>query len=224
MSILKLENVSKTYGQGDIAFTALHTTSFEVEAGDFIGIVGPSGSGKSTLLSTAGALLSPSEGSIFVDGQDITNLKEKELTEVRLHKIGFIFQFANLVPYLTVEEQLILLLKLQKKSISDHKKEIEDVLKSVGLYERRKHYPNQLSGGEKQRVAIARSFITNPKLILADEPTASLDSKRGKEIVEMIASKVKTEEKAAIMITHDETMLAHCNKIFYLRDGQLTVK
>ncbi|HFJ9351406.1 TPA: ABC transporter ATP-binding protein [Bacillus cereus] len=220
-SLLKLDKVSKVYGEGNTEVTALHPMSLDVKAGEFIGIVGPSGSGKSTLLSIAGALLSPSKGDIYIREQNITKLSEKEMTDIRLKKIGFIFQFANLVPYLNVKEQLLYIAKLKKESKQESEKRADHLLAAFGLGERKNHYPNQLSGGEKQREAIARAFMNNPDLILADEPTASLDSKRAREVVEMMKREVKESQKAAIMITHDERMLDVCDRILTLRDGQL---
>lgn len=220
-SLLKLDKVSKVYGEGNTEVTALHPMSLDVKAGEFIGIVGPSGSGKSTLLSIAGALLSPSKGDIYIREQNITKLSEKEMTDIRLKKIGFIFQFANLVPYLNVKEQLLYIAKLKKENKQESEKRADHLLTAFGLGERKNHYPNQLSGGEKQRVAIARAFMNNPDLILADEPTASLDSKRAREVVEMMKSEVKESQKAAIMITHDERMLDVCDRILTLRDGKL---
>ncbi|MGG0301132.1 ABC transporter ATP-binding protein [Bacillus albus] len=220
-SLLKLDKVSKVYGEGNTEVTALHPMSLDVKAGEFIGIVGPSGSGKSTLLSIAGALLSPSKGDIYIREQNITKLSEKEMTDIRLKKIGFIFQFANLVPYLNVKEQLLYIAKLKKENKQDSEKRADHLLTAFGLGERKNHYPNQLSGGEKQRVAIARAFMNNPDLILADEPTASLDSKRAREVVEMMKREVKESQKAAIMITHDERMLDVCDRILTLRDGKL---
>ncbi|ARJ22791.1 hemin ABC transporter ATP-binding protein [Bacillus mycoides] len=220
-SLLKLDKVSKVYGEGNTEVTALHPMSLDVKAGEFIGIVGPSGSGKSTLLSIAGALLSPSKGDIYIREQNITKLSEKEMTDIRLKKIGFIFQFANLVPYLNVKEQLLYIAKLKKESKQESENRADHLLAAFGLGERKTHYPNQLSGGEKQRVAIARAFMNNPDLILADEPTASLDSKRAREVVEMMKREVKESQKAAIMITHDERMLDVCDRILTLRDGQL---
>ena len=220
-SLLKLDKVSKVYGEGNTEVTALHPMSLDVKAGEFIGIVGPSGSGKSTLLSIAGALLSPSKGDIYIREQNITKLSQKEMTDIRLKKIGFIFQFANLVPYLNVKEQLLYIAKLKKENKQESEKRADHLLAAFGLGERKNHYPNQLSGGEKQRVAIARAFMNNPDLILADEPTASLDSKRAREVVEMMKREVKENQKAAIMITHDERMLDVCDRILTLRDGKL---
>ncbi|MFJ8353495.1 ABC transporter ATP-binding protein [Bacillus paramycoides] len=223
-SLLKLDKVSKVYGEGDTEVTALHPITLDVKEGEFIGIVGPSGSGKSTLLSIAGALLSPSKGNIYVSGQDITSLSEKEMTDVRLKRIGFIFQFANLVPFLTVKEQLLYIAKLKGENKDEADTFATELLKTFGLTHRINHYPRQLSGGEKQRVAIARAFMNDPDLILADEPTASLDSKRAREVVEMMKHEVKKNKKAAIMITHDEKMLDVCDRILTLRDGKLLRK
>ncbi|MEI4831234.1 MULTISPECIES: ABC transporter ATP-binding protein [Bacillus] len=220
-SLLKLEQVSKVYGEGDTEVTALHPITLDVKEGEFIGIVGPSGSGKSTLLSIAGALLSPSKGNIYISNQNVTNLSEKEMTSIRLEKIGFIFQFANLVPFLSVKEQLLYIAKLKGENKKEADKFATELLKTFGLSHRMNHYPNQLSGGEKQRVAIARAFMNNPDLILADEPTASLDSKRAREVVELMKHEVKKKKKAAIMITHDEKMLDVCDRILTLRDGKL---
>lgn len=220
-SLLKLDRVSKVYGEGNTEVTALHPISLDVKAGEFIGIVGPSGSGKSTLLSIAGALLSPSKGNIYIGEQNITHLSEKEMTDIRLRKIGFIFQFANLVPYLHVKEQLLYIAKLKKEDRKESEMRANHLLTVFGLSQRKNHYPHQLSGGERQRVAIARAFMNNPDLILADEPTASLDSKRGREVVEMMKREVKENQKAAIMITHDEKILDVCDRILTLRDGKL---
>ncbi|MFD3447173.1 ABC transporter ATP-binding protein [Microbacteriaceae bacterium 4G12] len=220
-SLLKLDQVSKVYGEGDTEVTALHPITLDVKEGEFIGIVGPSGSGKSTLLSIAGALLSPSKGNVYISDQNITKLSQKEMTDIRLRKIGFIFQFANLVPFFTVKEQLLYITKLKGEDKKEAGKFAEKLLETFGLSHRINHYPKQLSGGEKQRVAIARAFMNNPDLILADEPTASLDSKRAREVVELMKQEVKKNKKAAIMITHDEKMLDVCDRILTLRDGKL---
>ncbi|GAB6549337.1 ABC transporter ATP-binding protein [Bacillus cereus] len=220
-TILKLTDVCKTYGEGETEVTALHPTTIEIKEGEFVGIVGPSGSGKSTLLSIAGALLSPSKGEIMIRDKNISNISDKERTDIRLHQIGFIFQFANLVPYLNVKEQLIYIAKLKKENVKEAEERAEMLLTTFGLQHRQMHYPQQLSGGERQRVAIARAFMNNPQLILADEPTASLDSQKAKDVVEKISEQVKKYNKAAIMITHDENMLSVCDRVLTLRDGKL---
>ncbi|TKH04417.1 ABC transporter ATP-binding protein [Peribacillus simplex] len=218
---LLFENVSKIYGEGDNKVIALNNISLNVRAGEFVAIVGPSGSGKSTFLSIAGALLSPSEGRLLLNDEDITTLSPKELTRVRLEKIGFVFQSSNLVPYLTVRDQLLLLSELIGKRDKKTVKKADELLSHLGLGHRADHLPEALSGGERQRVAIARSLMNDPEIILADEPTASLDSKRGRDVVEMLAHEVKSRNKAAIMVTHDERMLDLCDRVVNITDGKV---
>ncbi|MEY8188236.1 ABC transporter ATP-binding protein [Peribacillus simplex] len=218
---LLFENVSKIYGEGDNKVTALDNISLNVRAGEFVAIVGPSGSGKSTFLSIAGALLSPSKGRLLLNDEDITTLSPKELTRVRLEKIGFVFQSSNLVPYLTVRDQLLLLSELIGKRDKKNMKKADELLGHLGLGHRADHLPEALSGGERQRVAIARSLMNDPEIILADEPTASLDSKRGRDVVEMLAHEVKSRNKAAIMVTHDERMLDLCDRVVNITDGKV---
>ncbi|MBT2614231.1 MULTISPECIES: ABC transporter ATP-binding protein [unclassified Bacillus (in: firmicutes)] len=218
---LLFENVSKIYGEGDNRVMALDDISLNVRAGEFVAIVGPSGSGKSTFLSIAGALLSPSKGRLLLNGEDITTLSPKELTRVRLEKIGFVFQSSNLVPYLSVRDQLLLLSELIGKRDKTTVKKADDLLSHLGLGHRADHLPEALSGGERQRVAIARSLMNDPEIILADEPTASLDSKRGRDVVEMLAHEVKSRNKAAIMVTHDERMLDLCDRVVNITDGKV---
>ncbi|MED3908475.1 ABC transporter ATP-binding protein [Peribacillus simplex] len=218
---LLFENVSKIYGEGDNKVTALDNISLNVRAGEFVAIVGPSGSGKSTFLSIAGALLSPSKGRLLLNNEDITSLSSKELTRVRLEKIGFVFQSSNLVPYLTVRDQLLLLSELIGKRDKKTMKKADELLSHLGLGHRAGHLPEALSGGERQRVAIARSLMNDPEIILADEPTASLDSKRGRDVVEMLANEVKSRNKAAIMVTHDERMLDLCDRVVNITDGKV---
>ncbi|MDF9763652.1 MULTISPECIES: ABC transporter ATP-binding protein [Peribacillus] len=218
---LLFENVSKIYGEGVNKVTALDNISLNVKAGEFVAIVGPSGSGKSTFLSIAGALLSPSEGRLLLNDEDITSLSSKELTRVRLEKIGFVFQSSNLVPYLTVRDQLLLLSELIGKRDKKTVKKADELLSHLGLGNRADHLPEALSGGERQRVAIARSLMNDPEIILADEPTASLDSKRGRDVVEMLAHEVKSRNKAAIMVTHDERMLDLCDRVVNITDGKV---
>ncbi|MED3687890.1 ABC transporter ATP-binding protein [Peribacillus butanolivorans] len=218
---LLFENVSKIYGEGDNKVTALDNISLNVRAGEFVAIMGPSGSGKSTFLSIAGALLSPSKGRLLLNDEDITSLSPKELTRVRLEKIGFVFQSSNLVPYLTVRDQLLLISELIGKRDKKTVKKADELLSHLGLGHRADHLPEALSGGERQRVAIARSLMNDPEIILADEPTASLDSKRGRDVVEMLAHEVKSRNKAAIMVTHDERMLDLCDRVVNITDGKV---
>ncbi|WP_249597446.1 ABC transporter ATP-binding protein [Peribacillus frigoritolerans] len=218
---LLFENVSKVYGEGDNKVIALDDISLNVRAGEFVAIVGPSGSGKSTFLSIAGALLSPSKGRLLLNGEDITTLSPKKLTRVRLEKIGFVFQSSNLVPYLSVRDQLLLLSELIGKRDKTTVKKADELLSHLRLGHRTDHLPEALSGGERQRVAIARSLMNDPEIILADEPTASLDSKRGRDVVEMLAHEVKSRNKAAIMVTHDERMLDLCDRVVNITDGKV---
>jgi putative ABC transport system ATP-binding protein len=218
---LELDHITKTYGEGEQAVTAVDEISLGIAAGELVAVVGPSGSGKTTLLAIAGALLHPTTGRVVVDGQDLSGLAPDALSRVRLEKIGFVLQSANLVPYLTVQDQLLLVSKLAGKT-KDAPNRAKSLLAEVGLSNRLQHYPEQLSGGERQRVSIARALMNDPLVVLADEPTASLDSRRGREVVEMLRQEVKTRQKAALMVTHDERMLDLCDHVVRLVDGRLT--
>lgn len=222
MSIkLKMSGVTKSYGDGDNTLSVLANLELEVHEGEFVAVLGPSGSGKSTFLSTAGALVTPTSGEIKIDGEAIGLKTKQELASLRLNKIGFMFQSAHLIPYLKVEEQLLFVAKLAGTDQAIAKQRAHELLTRLGMWERRHYYPEKLSGGEKQRVAIARAWMNNPAILLADEPTASLDYIRGREVVKMIADEVKLEGKAAVMVTHDERMLEWCHRVLYLKDGKL---
>ena len=222
MSGITLSNVTKVYKEVDVTTKALDNLSLSVEPGEFVAIIGPSGSGKSTFLSIAGALLQPTEGKVMIDGEDIATLSEKKLSQVRLSKIGFILQTSNLLPYLTVLDQLLVVKKMSGKITPEDREFAKELLTDIGLGEKMNKYPHQLSGGERQRTAIARSFMNDPKIILADEPTASLDTKRAHEVVSLIAKEVKARKKAAVMVTHDERMLPYCDRVYRIEDGILT--
>ncbi|WP_061691463.1 ABC transporter ATP-binding protein, partial [Listeria monocytogenes] len=198
---LMMKNISKNYQDGEQVIEVLKNVSLEVAQGEFVAIVGPSGAGKSTFLSIAGALLSPTEGEIAIGGKVLNDLTSKELTKVRLDKVGFIFQGANLIPYLNVRDQLLVIAELSGEKGRGAKEKADELLKELGLTARENNYPESLSGGEKQRVAIARALMNDPDIILADEPTASLDANRGHKVVQMIADEVKRKNKAAIMVT-----------------------
>ncbi|MCR8849809.1 ABC transporter ATP-binding protein [Rossellomorea sp. SC111] len=215
-SILELNGVTKTYRQGQERLTVLDHVSMMVYSGEFGAILGPSGSGKSTLLSIIGALTSPSSGEVIINGRNVHDMSNKEQTSLRLKEIGFIFQQSNLVPFLTVEEQLLLVGKLTRQKDRLQARAVE-LLSHLGLDERRSHYPEQLSGGEQQRVAIARALMNEPKLILADEPTASLDRERGKSVVELLVKETKERNIATIMVTHDESMIGECDWVHRMR-------
>lgn len=224
MTGLVLKNVTKTFKEGASTVDALKNVSLTVNPGEFIAIIGPSGSGKSTLLSIAGALLQPSTGEVLVNGTDIGKMKEKDLSAFRLTDVGFILQTSNLIPYLTVLDQLLLVRKMKGKVTSEDTKFAKTLLTELGLGDKFQKIPNELSGGERQRVAIARAFVNNSNIILADEPTASLDSKRAFEVVKQIRKEVKERNKAAIMVTHDERMLEFCDKVYRMEDGLLTLE
>ncbi|WP_379971356.1 ABC transporter ATP-binding protein [Ectobacillus sp. sgz5001026] len=221
---LQMKNVTKMYQEGDSTVTALDNVSLAVEPGEFIAIVGPSGSGKSTFLSIAGALLQPTQGEVILNDINIAKMSDKQLSSVRLNEIGFILQTSNLIPYLKVIDQLLIVKKMAGSVTKDDRAFAIKLLTELGLEDKLNKFPNELSGGERQRVAIARAFVNDSNLILADEPTASLDSHRAHEVVELIAKEVKARNKAAIMVTHDERMLAYCDKVYQMEDGVLTVR
>lgn len=217
MPVLELKNIIKKYPDGQNINEVLKDVSFQVNQGEFAAIVGPSGAGKSTLLTIMGALLTPPSGQILLNGQDISQLSKKKQTEIRLNQIGFIFQNSDLIPYLKIKDQLQFIQKISSKKPVD----AIGILDNLGLKSRLNSYPNVLSGGEKQRVAIARAFINQPNLILADEPTASLDSQRGHDAVSIIQQTVHQENKAAVMVTHDERVLDLVDTIWEIEDGKL---
>lgn len=221
MSVLLLDGVSKTYGRGETAVTALRDATLRVEAGELVALVGPSGSGKTTLLAVAGALLEPTGGRALLDGQDMAALSPEQRVQLRLERIGFVLQSSNLVPFLTARDQLLLVAKLAGRKMKDAGARADALLVELGLGQRANYYPEKLSGGERQRVAIARALMNAPALILADEPTASLDSVRGREVVRLLAREVKTRNVGAIMVTHDERMLDLCDRVVRIGDGRL---
>ncbi|MBC2136776.1 ABC transporter ATP-binding protein [Listeria innocua] len=218
---LMMKNISKNYQDGEQVIEVLKSVSLEVAQGEFVAIVGPSGAGKSTFLSIAGALLSPTEGEIAIGGTTLNNMSGKALTKVRLDKVGFVFQGANLIPYLNVRDQLLVIAELSGEKGSAAKEKADKLLQELGLTARQNNYPESLSGGEKQRVAIARALMNDPDIILADEPTASLDANRGHKVVQMIADEVKRKNKAAIMVTHDERVLDLVDRVIRIEDGYL---
>ena len=225
MSGIQFKNVSKFYQEGTGSkLQVLDNVFLTVELGELVAIVGPSGSGKSTFLSIAGALLQASSGEVLINNINIAHLTTKQISQLRLEHIGFILQTSNLIPYLTVLDQLLVVKKMKGKITKADKTYAKELLRDVGLEHKLNKYPEQLSGGERQRVAIARAFMNDPDIILADEPTASLDSKRAFDIVELIANGVKTRNKAAIMVTHDERMLSYCDRVYDINEGNLKLK
>ena len=217
---IQLINISKKYKDGDQDNLVLEDISLNVKPGEFVAIVGPSGSGKSTFLSIAGALLSPTEGNVIIGETNLNKKESKKLTRIRREKIGFIFQNHNLIPYLTAQEQLQLVIDLNKKKRNPNMN-AKEMLEDLGLSNFANKYPDKMSGGEKQRVAIARAFMNDPDVILADEPTASLDGVRGRQVVEMIKKEVMKHKKAAIMVTHDERVLDLVDAVYRLENGKL---
>ncbi|PTF97823.1 ABC transporter ATP-binding protein [Staphylococcus chromogenes] len=221
---LKVKHLTKSFGKGEAQTQVLKGIDFEVQPGEFIILNGASGSGKSTLLSIIGGLLSPSEGQVILNGEDMSQLSSKALTAKRLKNIGFIFQSSHLLPYLKVKDQLVLVGKeagLAKKEAEERAKQL---LEDIGLSHRLITYPHMLSGGEKQRVAIMRAWMNEPQLLLADEPTASLDAKRATEVVEMIKNQVKTKGTIGIMVTHDERLFEYADRMLYLDEGNIVSK
>lgn len=221
---LQLVNIQKHFKDGDNEIKILKDLNLSVEKGEFVAVVGPSGSGKSTVLSIAGALQSADGGEVVINGRDINQYSDKDKSDVRLKSIGYIFQAANLVPFLNVYDQLKLVTELAGDWNDETKKRADDLLESVSLTNKAKKTVQHLSGGEKQRVAIARAFMNDPDIILADEPTAALDANRSKEIVELIAKEVHDKNKAAIMVTHDESVLHYCDKIYEVHDKKLRLR
>ncbi|WP_195431109.1 ABC transporter ATP-binding protein [Clostridium sp. D46t1_190503_E9] len=222
---LQLKNITKTYIDGDSENTVLNNVSINVKPGEFVAIVGPSGSGKSTFLSIAGALLTASNGEIIIGDTNLSSKDKNDLADIRRNQIGFVFQSHQLIPYLTVIDQLKLIPKLSKnKDIKEVNDYANKLLKDFGLEHRLNHYPSKLSGGEKQRVAIARALMNHPDIILADEPTASLDGNRGREVVTMIKDEIKKYNKAALMVTHDERILDLVDTIYRIENGNITLE
>jgi len=220
VNLLEVKSISKTYGSGEAAIHALKDVSFSVPKGEFVAIVGESGSGKSTLLNMVGALDNPTSGKVFIDSRDIFAMKDSSLTIFRRRNIGFIFQSFNLIPELTVEQNIIfpVLLDYQKPN----KKYLEELLTVLNLKERRSHLPSQLSGGQQQRVAIGRALITRPSLILADEPTGNLDTQNSSEVIALLKEASRTYEQTIIMITHSRSIAQTADRILQVSDGALT--
>lgn len=223
MSVIELKNISKSYGQGSAKIDALKDVNFEAKEGEVVLIEGPSGAGKSTFLTIAGALQKPTSGEVFIGGKDVTNYSPKQADALRLDKIGFVLQAYNLVPYLTVKEQFILVDKV-KKSGNMSKDRLDNLLNELGIMQLINKYPKELSGGQQQRVAIARALYADPAIILADEPTVSLDSEKVEEVGKLFKSLAKQKEKAIILVTHDLRLNKYSDKIYEMLDGRLSLK
>ena len=219
MEILKVENLTKIYGKDKNKVVALDNVSFSVEKGEFVAIVGASGSGKSTLLHLMGGVDTPTSGKVFIDGKDIYSLSSDNLSIFRRREVGLIYQFYNLIPILNVEENILLPLELDNRKID--KFELNELLKILGLENRRKHLPNELSGGQQQRTSIGRALITKPAIVLADEPTGNLDSKSSDEVVNLLKKMNKEYKQTIIMITHNLDIAAVADRIITIEDGKI---
>ena len=219
MKILKVENLVKTYGSGDNIVRAVDGVSFEVERGEFVAIVGASGSGKSTLMHMIGGVDIPTSGHIFIDDKEITGMKPDKLAVFRRRQIGIVYQFYNLIPILTAEENITLPIDLDRRKVEPAR--LDEVLRTLGIEDKRRSLPNQLSGGQQQRVSIARAIITEPALLLADEPTGNLDSKATDDIVSLLKMTNKTFGQTIVMITHDLDIAAQADRILTISDGKL---
>ena len=215
--------LSKTFGTGDDAVHAVRNVSFTCRAGEFLALVGPSGSGKTTLLAMIGGLLAPSSGAIVVGGSDISTLSRKDKARFRRDRVGYVFQANNLIPFLTVGENLLVMAAMGARAARAGRSRADELLRELGLTDRRNALASTLSGGERQRVAIGRALMNDPGLILVDEPTASLDSQRGLQVVSSLIAEVRNRRKSGIMVTHDLTMAAMADGVLEMHDGVLSV-
>ena len=218
--MIKLDNITKIYSTEEVQTTSLNGVSLEIKQGEFVAIMGPSGCGKSTLLNIMGLIDTPTEGTYLLNGKDVSTLTENERTDIRKGVIGFVFQSFNLIDELNVNENVELPLLYMGVPAKERKERVLEVLRRMNMSQRGKHYPSQLSGGQQQRVAIARAVISNPKIILADEPTGNLDSKNGLEVMEML-SQLNAEGTTIIMVTHSQHDATYANRIINLYDGQI---
>ncbi len=217
--ILSTEKLTKIYGKGDVEVRALDEVDFSVKKGEFVSVVGRSGSGKSTLLHILGAMDTPTSGKLIVDDIDVFSQKEAELAVYRRRKVGFVFQFFNLIPVMTAKENIVLPLSLDgKKPDEDF---LNDIIETIGLADRMNHYPHQLSGGQQQRIAIARALIAQPSIVLADEPTGNLDSASGEEIIGLLKSSIKKYGQTLVLITHDNHIAEQADRIVTIKDGKI---
>lgn len=223
MTVIELKDVNKIYGRGSAQVQALKDIKFEANKGEVVLIMGPSGAGKSTFLTIAGSLQKPTSGQVFVNGEDITQLSNRKTTNLRLNEIGFILQAYNLVPFLTVKEQFTLVNKV-KKANNLSKEQLDKLLLDLGIKDLLNKYPNELSGGQQQRVAIARALYANPSILLADEPTASLDTKNVEEVGKLFKKLAKERNKAILLVTHDPRLEQYADHIYEMMDGKMSKK
>ena len=210
--------ITKNYGEGEAAVRALCTVSLDVAHGEFVAVMGPSGSGKSTLMHLLAGLDRPSEGNVFIEGENVTTMKDKDLTMLRRKRVGFIFQAFNLIPQLTAEENIVLPLMLAREKANGN---LDALLEKVGLTDRRKHKPTELSGGQQQRVAVARALITEPAVVFADEPTGNLDSKSSNDILQLLRTAADERNQTTVMVTHEPHAAAYADRVIFLADGKV---
>ena len=223
MAVIELKDVKKVYGKGDAQVVALKDINFKADKGEVVLIMGPSGAGKSTFLTIAGSLQKPTSGEVLINDEDISDFSAKKRNELRLNKIGFVLQAYNLVPFLTVNEQFTLVDKVKKQN-NISREELQDLLKQLGITDLVKKYPSELSGGQQQRAAIARALYANPEILLADEPTASLDTKNVEEVGQLFKDLAKKRDKAVMLVTHDPRLEKYADHIYEMMDGQMTKK
>ena len=223
MQIIEAKNLNKTFKMGDLDIEVLKDINLSIESGEFISIMGPSGSGKSTLLYLIGGLDKPTSGSVKIKGNELSEMKDKEQSIMRRRDIGFVFQFYNLIPNLSVEENVILPVLLDGKKLKDYRSRLDDILEVVGLADRRTHTPRELSGGQQQRVAIARALVNEPDIILADEPIGNLDTKTGTEIMQLLQRINREKKKTIVQVTHSKEAADYGNRIINVRDGKVWV-
>ena len=223
MAVIELKNIKKVYGKGNAQVEALKNINFKADKGEVVLIMGPSGAGKSTFLTIAGSLQKPTSGEVLINGEDISDFSTKKRNGLRLNRIGFVLQAYNLVPFLTVEEQFTLVDKVKKQN-NLSRDELNDLLKQLGITDLVKKYPSELSGGQQQRVAIARALYANPEILLADEPTASLDTRNVEEVGQLFKDLAKKRDKAVMLVTHDPRLEKYADHIYEMMDGQMTQK
>ncbi len=223
MAVIELKNIKKVYGKGNAQVEALKNINFKADKGEVVLIMGPSGAGKSTFLTIAGSLQKPTSGEVLINGEDISDFSTKKRNGLRLNRIGFVLQAYNLVPFLTVEEQFTLVDKVKKQN-NLSRDELNDLLKQLGITDLVKKYPSELSGGQQQRAAIARALYANPEILLADEPTASLDTKNVEEVGQLFKDLAKKRDKAVMLVTHDPRLEKYADHIYEMMDGQMTQK
>ncbi len=223
MAVIELKDVKKVYGKDDAQVVALKDINFKADKGEVVLIMGPSGAGKSTFLTIAGSLQKPTSGEVLINDEDISDFSAKKRNELRLNKIGFVLQAYNLVPFLTVNEQFTLVDKVKKQN-NISREELQDLLKQLGITDLVKKYPSELSGGQQQRAAIARALYANPEILLADEPTASLDTKNVEEVGQLFKDLAKKRDKAVMLVTHDPRLEKYADHIYEMMDGQMTQK